>query len=97
MILQIYALKDKDLGCFNNPYYDTTVADNSAEQMRRHLSTAPLEKVEVLRHKVLYHLGSLDDESGVITANAAPDLLFDCDSVLDVRFIKQDASSKEIN
>ena len=91
MILQIYALKDKDLGCFNNPYYDDTLADNSAEQMRRFLSTADLEKVSQLRHKVLYHLGSLDDETGVIQHETVPVLLFDCDDVLDKRFIK-DAS-----
>lgn len=90
MILNIYALKDKELGCFLNPYYTDTTADNSAEHLRRFLSNEELDKISKFRHKSLYWLGTFDDARGVVVAEKESRFLFDCDDVLDVRFSKDE-------
>lgn len=84
MILQIYVFKDKQLGCFLNPYYTDTTADNSTEHLRRYLATGEIEKVSQYKHRVLYHLGTFDDASGEINVSGV-NFLLDCDDVLDAR------------
>lgn len=82
MKLHIYALKDKDLGCYLNPVYDDRDVEVNGVALRRMLTVS--EDINMLmkyKHKGFYELGIFDDETGEFAAHA-PELIVDCDDIL---------------
>lgn len=88
MLLQVCCWKNKQLNAFENPIFDDHEEDVIRVEMERFLVAGKLEDVLKLKHRVLYKIGTFDDESGIFTGDLQ--MLVDADDIIGVREVKVD-------
>lgn len=80
MILDVLCYRNKKIKCYANPVYSNTKPEHLKTSVIRQILGGQLEEH---RHLALYNLGTFDDELGKFDLKSEPELLFDCDDLID--------------